>query len=130
MASENLVILIGNLGSDPKIRQTQTGKRVANFSVATTKKFKDKTETTWHFVVSWLSVDYLEKCAKKGSTIYLRGEIINRKWTDKNGNDAYKTEIVAGDVKILNNRGDNSQTKTENKNQVDDFEDDFSEIPF
>jgi len=100
--SVNKVILLGNLGKDPDIRSMQSGKKMASFSIATSKRWKDrntqeqKESTSWHNIVVFNEglVDVIEKYVKKGSKIYVEGELITRKYQDKDGNDRYTTEIV------------------------------------
>jgi single-strand DNA-binding protein len=100
--SVNKAILIGHLGKDPEIRRTQTGKPIANFSVATSERWKDKAtgerkqHTDWHQVVIFNEglAQIAEKYLRKGSQVYIEGANKTRKWTDKNGVDRYVTEIV------------------------------------
>lgn len=100
--SVNKVILVGNLGKDPEIRQTQNGVDIANFSLATTENWKDKatgekkTKTEWHNIVVFQSglVTLIKNFVKKGAKVYLEGSLQTRKWTDKNNNERYTTEIV------------------------------------
>ncbi len=108
----NKVILIGNLGADPELRYTQSGTPVATFSVATTRRWKDKEgqqqeETEWHRIVAWSRL--AEICGEylnKGSRVYIEGRLQTRKWQDQNGNDRYTTEIVAQEMKMLTPRGE------------------------
>ena len=100
--SVNKVILIGNLGRDPEIRSTNDGTRVANMSVATSESWKDKASgerkerTEWHRVVVFNDrlVEIIEKYLKKGSKVYLEGALQTRKWTDKDDQERYTTEVV------------------------------------
>ena len=100
--SVNKVILLGNLGRDPEIRSTQSGSKMATFSIATSKRWKDKNtqeqrdKTSWHNIVVFGDglVDIVEKYVKKGSKIYVEGELQTRKWQDQDGNDRYTTEVV------------------------------------
>ncbi len=100
--SVNKVILIGNLGADPEVRNMQSGDRVANLSVATSESWKDKTSgerqerTQWHRVVIFNQniVGVAEKFLKKGSKVYLEGQLETRKWTDQSGVEKYTTEVV------------------------------------
>ena len=100
--SVNKVILLGNLGRDPDIRSMQSGKKMASFSIATSKRWKDrntqeqKENTSWHNIVVFNEglVDVIEKYVKKGSKIYVEGELSTRKYQDKDGNDRYTTEVV------------------------------------
>ena len=101
--SVNKVILVGNLGRDPEIRTMQNGARVANLSIATGESWKDKAtgerkeRTEWHRVVIFNDglVTIAERYLKKGSKVYLEGQVETRKWTDQaSGQDKYTTEIV------------------------------------
>lgn len=100
--SVNKVILIGNLGRDPEIRSTQDGTRIANLSIATSESWKDrnsgerKEKTEWHRVVIFNDrlVDVVDKYVKKGSKLYIEGALQTRKWTDKDGQERYSTEVV------------------------------------
>ena len=102
VGSVNKVILLGNLGRDPEIRSMQSGKKMASFSIATSKRWKDKNtqeqkeNTSWHNIVVFNEglVDVIEKYVKKGSKIYVEGELSTRKYQDKDGNDRYTTEVV------------------------------------
>jgi single-strand DNA-binding protein len=98
----NKVIIIGNLGQDPEIRKTQDGREIANFSLATTESWKDKSSgekkerTEWHkiSVFSQGLVDIIKQYVKKGSKLYIEGALQTRKWKDGNGIEKYNTEIV------------------------------------
>lgn len=115
--SVNKVILIGNLGRDPEIRSTQDGTRVANLSVATSESWRDKASgerrerTEWHRVVIFNErlVEVAEKYLRKGSKIYLEGQLQTRKWTDQGGQERYTTEVVLqrfrGELTMLDGRG-------------------------
>ena len=102
VGSVNKVILLGNLGRDPEIRTMQSGKKMASFSIATSKRWKDKNtqeqkeNTSWHNIVVFNEglVDVIEKYVKKGSKIYVEGELATRKYQDKDGNDRYTTEVI------------------------------------
>ncbi len=110
MASVNKVILIGNLGRDPEIRYMPSGDALATLSVATTDSWKDKSgekqeKTEWHRVsmfgrLAEIAGEYL----KKGSQVYIEGRIQTRKYTDKDGQEKYSTEIVANEMKMLGGR--------------------------
>ena len=100
--SVNKVILVGNLGRDPEIRSTQDGQRIANFTLATSENWRDrvsgerKERTEWHRVVVFndrLS-EIVEKYLKKGSKVYVEGQLQTRKWTDNSGQERYTTEVV------------------------------------
>jgi single-strand DNA-binding protein len=115
--SVNKVILIGNLGRDPEIRNLQDGSRVANLSVATAESWRDKASgerrerTEWHRVVIFNDrlVDVVERFLKKGSKIYVEGQLQTRKWTDQSGAEKYTTEVVLqrfrGELTMLDGRG-------------------------
>ena len=100
--SVNKVILVGNLGKDPEIRSFQNGGRVASFSLATSESWKDKTtgekkdRTEWHrvSVLNDKLVEVVERYIKKGSKLYIEGQLETRKWTDKDGQEKYTTEVV------------------------------------
>ncbi len=100
--SVNKVILVGNLGKDPEIRSTQGGQRIANFSLATSETWRDRTSgerkerTEWHRVVIFNErhVEVIEKYVKKGSKLYIEGALQTRKWTDNSGQERYSTEVV------------------------------------
>lgn len=102
MSSVNKVILVGNLGRDPETRVTQDGKKIVNMSVATSESWKDKNtgekkeRTEWHRVVIFSDglANIAEKYLRKGSKVYIEGQLQTRKWTDKDGHDKYYTEVV------------------------------------
>lgn len=118
MSGVNKVILVGNLGRDPEIRSLQNGGRVCNFSVATSESWKDKNSgarkerTEWHNVVIYNDglVGVAEKYLRKGSKVYIEGQMSTRKWQDKDGNDRYTTEVVLqafrGQLVLLDSRRD------------------------
>ncbi len=115
--SVNKVILVGNLGRDPEVRSTQDGTKVANLSLATSENWKDKNSgerrerTEWHRVVIFNErlADVAEKYLKKGSKVYIEGQLQTRKWTDQSGTEKYTTEIVLqrfrGELTMLDGRG-------------------------
>ncbi len=100
--SVNKVILIGNLGADPEIRRTQDGRPIVNLRVATTDSWRDKNsgerreKTEWHRVVIFSEglAKIAEQYLKKGSKIYLEGQLQTRKWEDQSGQERYTTEVV------------------------------------
>jgi single-strand DNA-binding protein len=111
MASVNKVIIVGNLGRDPEMRSFPSGDRVANVTIATTDKWKDKQSgemkeaTEWHRVVfngrlAEIAGEYL----RKGSQVYVEGSLRTRKWTDKDGIEKYTTEIRADQMQMLGSR--------------------------
>jgi len=154
--SVNKVILLGNLGRDPEIRSMQSGKKMASFSIATSKRWKDrntqeqKENTSWHNIVVFNEglVDVIEKYIKKGSKIYVEGELSTRKYQDKDGNDKYTTEVVLqgynSTLTMLDSRNSGSASIEEAPNsssldnkledtldsQVSDSQDLDDDIPF
>ena len=102
--SVNKVILIGNLGADPEVKSFQNGGRIANLRIATSENWKDratgerKERTEWHSVVinSEGLVGVVERFLKKGSKVYIEGQLRTRKWQDQSGNDRYTTEVSVG----------------------------------
>ena len=134
VGSVNKVILLGNLGRDPEIRSMQSGSKMASFSIATSKRWKDrntqeqKEKTSWHNIVVFGDglVDIVEKYVKKGSKIYIEGEISTRKWSDQQGNDRYTTEVILqgynSTLTLLDNRGNTNQS-IENKSEDISVED-------
>jgi len=108
----NKVILVGNLGRDPEVRYSANGQAVATVSLATSESWKDKNtgekqeKTEWHRVVFFARLGEIAgEYLKKGSQIYVEGRLQTRKWQDKDGNDRYTTEIVAGEMQMLGSRG-------------------------
>lgn len=111
MASVNKVILVGNLGRDPEVRTFPNGDRVANVTIATTDRWKDKQTnemreaTEWHRVVFNMRLaEIAEQYLRKGSQIYVEGSLRTRKWTDKDGIEKYTTEIRADQMQMLGSR--------------------------
>jgi len=115
--SVNKVILIGNLGRDPEVRAFQNGGRVASFSIATSDTWKDKAtgerkeRTEWHriSVMNDNLVTVCERYLKKGAKVYIEGQLETRKWTDKDGQEKYTTEVVLrpyrGELTMLDGKG-------------------------
>jgi single-strand DNA-binding protein len=107
--SVNKVILVGNVGKDPEIRNLQGGAKVATITLATTEKFKDREETEWHTVTIWNNLaEVAEKYVKKGSQLYIEGRIKTEKFTGKDGVDKYATRIVASSMQLLGKRDSSS----------------------
>ena len=149
--SVNKVILVGNLGQDPEIRSTNDGREIANFSIATSENWKDKStgerkeKTEWHRVVVFSSglVGVIKNYVKKGTKLYIEGQLQTRKWTDSNGVDKYTTEVVLqnynSSMQIIDSKGSggsassssnfsNSNTSNSSSNiEVEEIDD---EIPF
>jgi single-strand DNA-binding protein len=109
--SVNKVILVGNLGADPEVKSFQNGGRICNLRIATSEDWKDKNtgekkeRTEWHTVVlnSDGLVSVAERFLRKGSKVYLEGQLRTRKWQDQSGNDRYSTEVTLGgyDAKLV-----------------------------
>ena len=114
MASVNKVILIGNLGRDPEVRYLPSGDAVANFSIATTEKWKDKSgemqeQTEWHRISFFgRQAEICGEYLRKGSSVYVEGRLQTRKWTDKEGNERTTTEIRGDRMQMLGGRGGGS----------------------
>jgi single-strand DNA-binding protein len=116
--SVNKVILVGNLGADPEVRSMNSGDKVVNLRIATSESWRDKAtgerkeKTEWHRVVIFNEqlAKVAEQYLKKGSTVYIEGQLQTRKWTDKDGQEKYSTEIVLqkfrGELTMLGGRGD------------------------
>jgi single-strand DNA-binding protein len=106
-ALRNKVQLIGNLGNTPDIRTTETGKKLARFSVATNETYRNAkgekiTETQWHSLVAWGKVaEIVEKYLGKGKEVAVEGKLVNRSYNDKDGNKKYITEIQVSEVLML-----------------------------
>ena len=111
--SVNKVFLVGNIGKDPEIKYTPSGTPVAKFSLATSERFKDKggewqDKTEWHNVIAWQRLaEIVGEYVKKGSKVYIEGRLQTSSWEDKqSGEKKYRTEIVAGDLVLLDGRGE------------------------
>jgi single-strand DNA-binding protein len=149
MASVNKVILIGNLGRDPEVRYMPSGDAMVNINLATTDNWRDKNgekqeKTEWHRVVMFGKVaEIAGEYLKKGSQAYFEGRLQTRKWTDKEGQERYTTEIVADRMQMLGSRSGGSArsmpeaddragaspaaASSQDAGGIDDLEDD---IPF
>ena len=127
--SVNKVILVGNLGRDPEIRNAQDGTKIANFSVATSETWRDKAtgerkeRTEWHRVVIFNDrlADVAAQYLKKGMKVFVEGQLQTRKWTDKeSGQEKYTTEVVIsrfkGDFQMLDARGGGAGAGMESNN--------------
>ncbi|WP_337266727.1 single-stranded DNA-binding protein [Oryzifoliimicrobium ureilyticus] len=116
--SVNKVILIGNVGADPEIRRTQDGRPIANLRIATSETWRDRNsgerreKTEWHNIVVFNEglTKVVEQYVKKGSKLYIEGQLQTRKWQDQNGQDRYSTEVVLqgfnSTLTMLDNRGE------------------------
>ncbi|MEO8006481.1 MAG: single-stranded DNA-binding protein [Betaproteobacteria bacterium] len=115
MASVNKVILVGNLGRDPEVRYMPSGDAVANITIATTETWKDKAgekqeQTEWHRVAMFgKTAEIAGEYLKKGSQVYIEGRLQTRKWTDKEGQERYTTEIRADRMQMLGSRSGGSE---------------------
>jgi len=116
--SVNKVILLGNLGRDPEVRQTQDGTKIVHLAIATSERWRDKNsgeqreKTEWHRVVIFNDRlgEVAEKYLSKGRQVYVEGQLQTRKWTDQSGQEKYTTEIVLqrfrGELTLIGGRGD------------------------
>lgn len=115
--SVNKVILIGNLGRDPEVRSLQSGSKVANFSIATSERWKDRNtgemneKTEWHRIVMFDRLaEIAEQYLRKGSKVYIEGQLQTRKWEDQNGQERYTTEVIVrgfnSQMTMLDSRGE------------------------
>ena len=111
MASVNKVIIVGNLGKDPEMRSFPNGDQVANVSIATTDRWKDKTSGEMKEVTEWHRISFNGRLAeivgqylRKGSQVYVEGSLRTRKWTDKDGLEKFTTEIRADQMQMLGSR--------------------------
>jgi single-strand DNA-binding protein len=116
MRSLNKVTLIGNLGQDPEVKYMQNGDAVASFSLATSESWKDKTsgeqveKTEWHRCVAWRKLgEIVGQYARKGQKLYVEGKLQTRKWTDKEGQERYTTEIQVNDIILLSAKGEGGE---------------------
>ncbi len=133
--SVNKVILIGNLGRDPELRYTPGGTPVANYSIATTERWRNaegemQEHTEWHNIVAWrrlaeIAGEYLHK----GSRVYIEGRIRTRSWEGQDGQKRYRTEIITNNMMMLDAKGDTTaQAGDESGFEPDQISDD--DIPF
>lgn len=136
MSGVNKVIIVGFLGGNPEMRSMPNGDAVTNVSIATSETWIDKIsgekkeKTEWHRVIFFrrqaeIAAQYL----KKGSLVYVEGQISTRKWQDKNGQDHYTTEIFGSDLKMLNTK-DNNQDSQPKPQKTEVLPDDPDNIPF
>jgi single-strand DNA-binding protein len=132
MSSVNKVILLGNIGKDPEVRETKAGN-IANMVMATSEKYTDKSgqkqeNTEWHnLVVFGKLADVVSKYVKKGDKLYVEGSITTRKWEDKEGNTRYNTEIKVRDLTMLGG-GEKKSDQPVAVASGDDYDD--SDLPF
>ncbi len=120
--SLNKVLLIGNVGKDPEVRNLESGAKTASFALATSERYKDRSGETremteWHNIVAWRGLaDLAEKYIRKGSQIYVEGRIRSRSYTDRDGNTKYITEIQADAIQLLGRKSDNPATQNDGGN--------------
>lgn len=142
MASVNKAIILGNIGKDPEVKYTASGEAICNITVATSESWKDKQTGEKKELTEWHRISFFGKLAeicgqylKKGSQVYIEGSIRTRKWTDKDGQERYTTEIRGDEMKMLGGKPEPTQYAAESKPQpaptkkpaFDDLE---SDIPF
>jgi single-strand DNA-binding protein len=145
----NKVILIGNLGRDPEVRMLEGGVAVGNFPIATNENYKDKsgnwqTRTEWHDIVAWRQLaENLESRMSKGTLVYVEGKLSSRKYTDKDGIERYKTDVVASTIRVIDRKNEtssggpgmgasssgNSQSASDSGSQGSDSEE-LDDLPF
>jgi single-strand DNA-binding protein len=142
--SLNKVTLIGNLGRDPEIRTTNDGREIANFSIATSETWKDKMtgekrdKTEWHRIVCFNEglARVIKNYVKKGTKLYIEGQLQTRKWVDNDNQEKYTTEVVLQNFNstliLLDSRGEAApnQPSSQNNNPTFDNSDLDDEIPF
>ena len=139
--SVNKVILVGNLGKDPEVRNAQNGTKIVNFTLATSESWNDKgsgerrEKTEWHRVVVFNEriADVVERFCRKGKKVYVEGSLQTRKWTDQSGQDKYTTEIVLQPYngKLIMLDGAGAQNRNGNVGHADNSGGDLGdEVPF
>lgn len=136
MASVNKVILIGNLGKDPEVRQMLNGESVASVTLATTEFWKDKggikqEKTEWHNLVFYrrlaeITGEYL----KKGSQVYIEGKLQTRKWQAKEGQNRFTTEIIVNEMQMLGSKAASQPNQSVSQSAPQQQKDDDFDIPF
>jgi single-strand DNA-binding protein len=134
MASVNKAIIVGNLGKDPEVKFLTNGDAVCSFSIATTDSWKDKAgqkqeKTEWHNIVMYRKLaEIAGEYLKKGSPVYVEGALQTRKWTNKEGQERYTTEIVANSMQMLG--GKTLQQEQNNTRNVPAVEGADEDVPF
>ena len=138
--SLNKVMLIGRLGQDPEVRSTQDGRSLCTFSLATSENWNDKTtgekreKTEWHRVVVFNEglVNIIQQYVKKGSNVFIEGQLQTRKWEDKDGIEKYTTEVVLqgfnSTFKMLDSKNSGSSENFSQDNSIEDVKEFDSEI--
>lgn len=133
----NKILLIGRMGADPEVRNLENGNSVANFTLATTESYKDKTTgekkstTEWHRIVLWKNLaDIAAKYLHKGDLVYIEGKITTRSW-EKDGAKHYMTEIVGSNLQMLGQKGASGQQSEKPQSSPEEYPtDDDSSLPF
>ena len=123
----NKVMIIGNLGRDPEMRYTPSGRPVTSFSVATSRTWNTsdgerRTETEWFNIVAWGNLaEICNQYLSKGQRVYVEGRLQTRRWEDNDGNKHTSTEVVANEMILLDNRRDSNQAAEDDEADVDEF---------
>ena len=117
----NNVILLGRLGQNPEVRQTQTGTTVATLSLATNEIVREETQTEWHRVIVFgKAAETIQQYSKKGDQLFIEGRIRTSKWQDKEGNNRYSTEIICNQFQFI---GGGSQSSQNSNHPTPDYND-------
>jgi len=115
----NKVILLGRLGQNPEVRQTQTGTTIATMSLATNDGIGDGITTEWHKVVVFgKAAETIQQYATKGTQLYIEGRVRTNKWQDDSGNNRYSTEVIANNFQFVNSGNQDSNRPTPNFNNI------------
>jgi single-strand DNA-binding protein len=145
MASVNKTILLGNLGKDPELKFLPNGDAVCNFSIATTDSWKDKAgqkqeKTEWHNVVLYRKLaEIAGEYLRKGSSVYVEGSLQTRKWTNKEGQERYTTEVIGNSMQMLGSKSSQStnvpdvpeaKEYTRGSAAVEGDDEDLGDLPF
>lgn len=136
MAGVNKVIIVGNLGKNPEVRNLDNGKKVVNFPLATSETYKDRngervTKTEWHNVVLWSPLaEIAEKYLAKGSQVYIEGKLTTRSWEDKDGNKRYTTEIVGREMTMLGGNQNASEGASNSAVESPTVDTEIDNLPF
>lgn len=137
MGSLNRVTLIGRIGKDPEIRRTQSGDAVANISIATSEKYKDKTSGEYKELTEWHSIsafgklaEIMEKYLTKGKEVYIEGSLKTQKWTDANGVEKYKTFVKADQLIMLGGKTESTPSTNQPQKPPANLADIDDDIPF
>lgn len=124
MASVNKAIIVGNIGKDPDVRYSASGDAMCNITVATSENWKDKATGEKKELTEWHRISFFGKLAeiagqylKKGSQVYVEGSIRTRKWTDKEGQERYTTEIRGDEMKMLGGKSEGQQDQRQSQKQ-------------